>query len=77
MNEVDHESQASARHHPLGSLVAVGGQERVLDSIELEPLDALTVQILMDNVTDSLLLDAGPVKRANFFNILDTNRDPS
>ena len=41
----------------------------MLDSIKLEPVDALTVQILMDNVTDPLLMDAGPVKRANFFNL--------
>ncbi len=58
MKEQDHESQASARHHLRRSLDAVGGQERVSDSIKLEPVDALTVQILMDNVTDSLLLDA-------------------
>ena len=37
------------------SVVVVGGQERVLDPIELEPVDALTVQVLMDNVTDPRL----------------------
>ena len=38
----------------------------MLDSIELEPVDALTVQILMDNITDLTLLDAGPVKPARW-----------
>ena len=41
----------------------------MLDPIELEPVDALTVQVLMDNVTDATLLDTGPVKRANFFSM--------
>ena len=40
-----------------------------MDPIELEPVDALTVQVLMDNVTDSTLLDEGPIKRANFFSM--------
>ncbi len=34
----DHEGQASARRQLLRSVVAVGGQERVLDPIELEPV---------------------------------------
>ncbi len=48
----------------------------MLDPIELEPVDALTVQILMDNVTDPTLLDAGPVKRANFFSMASGPRVP-
>jgi len=48
----------------------------VFDPIELEPVDALTVQVLMDNVTDSTLVDDGPVKRANFFNMASGPRVP-
>ncbi len=49
----------------------------MLESIKLEPVDALTVQILMDNVTDPTLLDAGAVKRANFFNMASGPRVPA
>ena len=34
-----------------------------MSAIALEPIDALTVTSLVDNVTDSLLADAGPAKR--------------
>jgi len=34
-----------------------------MEAIELQPVDALTVTMLMDNVTDSLLADQGPAKR--------------
>ena len=33
------------------------------EAIALEPLDALTVTVLVDNVTDSLLAEQGPAKR--------------
>ncbi len=39
----------------------------MLDPINLEPVDALTVQVLMDNVTDPLLADEGPAKRPTLF----------
>ena len=48
-----------------------------MDPIELEPVDALTVQLLMDNVTDVTLLDAGPVKRANLFSMASGPREPA
>ena len=35
-----------------------------MEPIPLEPVDALTVTTLVDNVTDSLLVDQGPAKRA-------------
>jgi 7,8-dihydropterin-6-yl-methyl-4-(beta-D-ribofuranosyl)aminobenzene 5'-phosphate synthase len=35
-----------------------------MEAIALEPVDALTVTMLVDNVTDSLLADQGPAKRA-------------
>ena len=35
-----------------------------LEPIALEPVDAVTVTTLVDNVTDALLVDAGPAKRA-------------
>jgi len=34
-----------------------------MEAIALEPVDALTVTTLVDNVTDSLLADQGPAKR--------------
>jgi 7,8-dihydropterin-6-yl-methyl-4-(beta-D-ribofuranosyl)aminobenzene 5'-phosphate synthase len=34
-----------------------------METIALEPVDALTVTTLVDNVTDSLLADQGPAKR--------------
>jgi 7,8-dihydropterin-6-yl-methyl-4-(beta-D-ribofuranosyl)aminobenzene 5'-phosphate synthase len=34
-----------------------------MEAIALEPVDALTVTTLVDNVTDLLLVDEGPVKR--------------
>ncbi len=34
-----------------------------METISLEPIDAITVTTLVDNVTDSLLLDQGPAKR--------------
>jgi 7,8-dihydropterin-6-yl-methyl-4-(beta-D-ribofuranosyl)aminobenzene 5'-phosphate synthase len=36
-----------------------------MEAIALEPVDALTVTVLVDNVTDSLLADQGPAKRAS------------
>ena len=35
-----------------------------METIALEPVDSLTVTMLVDNVTDSLLADQGPAKRA-------------
>ena len=35
-----------------------------MEPIALEPIDALTITVLVDNVTDSLLADMGPAKRA-------------
>jgi 7,8-dihydropterin-6-yl-methyl-4-(beta-D-ribofuranosyl)aminobenzene 5'-phosphate synthase len=35
-----------------------------MEPIVLQPVDALTVTMLVDNVTDSLLVDQGPAKRA-------------
>jgi 7,8-dihydropterin-6-yl-methyl-4-(beta-D-ribofuranosyl)aminobenzene 5'-phosphate synthase len=35
-----------------------------MDAIPLQPVDALTVTTLVDNVTDMLLVDEGPAKRA-------------
>lgn len=35
-----------------------------MEPIALEPVDAVTVTTLVDNVTDALLVDAGPAKRA-------------
>lgn len=37
--------------------------DRTMETIALEPVDALTVTMLVDNVTDSLLADQGPAKR--------------
>jgi 7,8-dihydropterin-6-yl-methyl-4-(beta-D-ribofuranosyl)aminobenzene 5'-phosphate synthase len=37
-----------------------------MESIALEPVDAVMVTTLVDNVTDALLVDAGPAKRAPF-----------
>jgi 7,8-dihydropterin-6-yl-methyl-4-(beta-D-ribofuranosyl)aminobenzene 5'-phosphate synthase len=37
-----------------------------MEPIALEPVDALTITTLVDNVTDVLLPDAGPAKRAPF-----------
>ena len=37
--------------------------DRATEAIALEPVDALTVTTLVDNVTDSLLPDQGLVKR--------------
>ena len=34
-----------------------------MTAIALEPVDAITVTTLVDNVTDSLLADEGPAKR--------------
>ena len=34
-----------------------------METITLEPVDAITVTTLVDNVTDSLLADQGPAKR--------------
>ena len=34
-----------------------------METISLEPIDAITVTTLVDNVTDSLLVDQGPAKR--------------
>jgi len=34
-----------------------------MEAIALQPVDALTVTTLVDNVTDSLLADQGPAKR--------------
>src|SRR6185295_11638567 len=34
-----------------------------MEAIALEPVDALTVTTLVDNVTDLLLVDEGPAKR--------------
>jgi 7,8-dihydropterin-6-yl-methyl-4-(beta-D-ribofuranosyl)aminobenzene 5'-phosphate synthase len=36
-----------------------------MEAIALEPVDALTVTALVDNVTDSLLADQGPAKRSS------------
>jgi 7,8-dihydropterin-6-yl-methyl-4-(beta-D-ribofuranosyl)aminobenzene 5'-phosphate synthase len=35
-----------------------------VESISLEPVDSLTVTTLVDNVTDLLMVDEGPAKRA-------------
>ena len=35
-----------------------------MEPIALEPVDAITVTTLVDNVTDALLVDTGPAKRA-------------
>jgi 7,8-dihydropterin-6-yl-methyl-4-(beta-D-ribofuranosyl)aminobenzene 5'-phosphate synthase len=35
-----------------------------MEPIPLEPIDALSITVLVDNVTDSLLADMGPAKRA-------------
>lgn len=37
-----------------------------MEPIALEPVDAVTITTLVDNVTDILLADAGPAKRAPF-----------
>lgn len=37
-----------------------------METIELEPVDRLRVTILMDNVTDPLIPDAGPVTRISW-----------
>jgi 7,8-dihydropterin-6-yl-methyl-4-(beta-D-ribofuranosyl)aminobenzene 5'-phosphate synthase len=37
-----------------------------MEPIALEPVDALTITTLVDNVTDVLLADSGPAKRAPF-----------
>ena len=34
--------------------------EEAMEAIPLEPVDSLTVTTLVDNVTDSLLVDQGP-----------------
>lgn len=34
-----------------------------METIALEPVDALTITTLVDNLTDSLLPDEGPAKR--------------
>ena len=34
-----------------------------MEPIALEPVDALTITTLVDNLTDSLLADEGPAKR--------------
>jgi 7,8-dihydropterin-6-yl-methyl-4-(beta-D-ribofuranosyl)aminobenzene 5'-phosphate synthase len=34
-----------------------------LEPVALEPVDALTVTVLVDNVTDILLVDEGPARR--------------
>ena len=37
-----------------------------MEPIALEPVDALTITTLVDNMTDVLLADSGPAKRAPF-----------
>ena len=37
-----------------------------MSTFTLEPVDAITLTVLMDNVTDILLPDAGPVRRTGF-----------
>jgi len=37
-----------------------------MEPIALDPVDAVTVTTLVDNVTDALLADAGPARRAPF-----------
>ncbi len=39
--------------------------EETTDRVFLEPVDAVTVTVLVDNVADMLLLDQGPAKRVN------------
>ena len=34
-----------------------------IEQIPLEPVDALSVTVLVDNVTDILLIDEGPARR--------------
>src|SRR3954449_13311343 len=34
-----------------------------IEQIPLEPVDALSVTVLVDNVTDMLLIDGGPARR--------------
>jgi 7,8-dihydropterin-6-yl-methyl-4-(beta-D-ribofuranosyl)aminobenzene 5'-phosphate synthase len=42
-----------------------------MDAISLEPVDALTVTTLVDNVTDLLLVDQGPAKRHSLKHAVD------
>src|SRR5579863_1689130 len=62
-------------HHPSATDVArvaprpVDGIEP--DRVHLEPVDALTLTSLIDNVSDMLLLDQGPARRVG---MLSTSR---
>jgi len=42
--------------------------------IPLEPVDALTVTTLVDNVTDLLLVDEGPVRRPRIARVPESRR---
>src|SRR5215217_7576192 len=56
---------------PARTLRAPARTERLaagMEPIALEPVDALTITTLVDNVTDSLLADEGPAKRPSMKN---------
>ena len=46
-----------------------------MEAIALEPVDALTVTTLVDNVTDLLLVDEGPAKRFSLARAVDLTGD--
>ena len=47
----------------LPTATPAGEATEAMEAIALEPVDAITVTTLVDNVTDSLLADQGPAKR--------------
>src|SRR5688572_10772756 len=49
-------------------------QALAMEPIALEPVDAITVTTLVDNVTDSLLADQGPARRPS---MVDAPRVPA
>src|SRR5215208_3569989 len=56
---------------PARTLRAPARTERLaagMEPVPLEPVDALTITTLVDNVTDSLLADQGPAKRPSMTN---------
>ena len=67
-------------HHPSLSAVARVAPRR-LDDVEvepvaLEPVDAVTLTTLVDNVSDMLLLDQGPAKRVGVLTVSRMARIP-
>jgi hypothetical protein len=59
-------SNDGGRHRGAGPFAQVGLRLHGHDPLQLEPVDRVQITILMDNVTEPLLIDHGAIARMNW-----------